>query len=399
MEAMRKIKGREDAQGVRAIQILIVGKGTNSREVTHRLSEDRCRMAAVKTGSEALRFLQRGEADVVILDMNLAEGNGLDLLSKVKVMRPNAEVVMIVDPGDVEAAVKAIKLGAFDCLTIPIKQSSLMKVIVEAHKSKTRRERKAAADGNGSDKAPHELVGRSVGIQEVRKLIDAAGPSDVPVLILGETGTGKELVARAIHKASNRSKGPFVTVNASSLPENLMASELFGHMKGAFTGAHMQKTGLLETAQRGTFFIDEVGDMDPVIQARLLRVIETGAFRKLGDTKEISVDVRFVSATNRILENDLRAKAFRPDLFFRLSTFIIHLPPLRDRKEDIPMLVDYFLSGISRGGAPKRLSSEALELLMDFSWPGNVRELLNVLERASLLSPGEDRIEADNPVE
>lgn len=241
-------------------------------------------------------------------------------------------------------------------------------------------------DDNHVHQGSEELIGKSKPMQEIKKLISVVGPSNVPVLILGETGTGKELIARAVHRTSSRAKGPFVTVNVGALPESILENELFGHGKGAFTGAQIDKAGLVEVADQGTFFGDEVGEMPLLMQGKLLRVIETGTFRRLGETREIKVNVRLVCATNKDLEEEVRQKHFRADLFYRLSTFIIRVPALRDRREDIPLLADYFLSKFAAQGPPKRLSRKGLDMLMDYPWPGNVREFANVLERAILLS-------------
>ena len=237
------------------------------------------------------------------------------------------------------------------------------------------------------------FIGESASINKVKTLISLVARSDTPVLILGETGTGKELVARAIHAQSLRSANPFVVINSSALQENMVESELFGHRKGAFTGANTDKLGLLKIAHSGTFFMDEVGDLNSSIQAKFLRVLETGAFRRLGDTQEISVDVRFIFATNKDLEREVREKSFRNDLFYRLNGFTIVVPPLRERKEDIPLLVDYFLRKFARGGRRKTITEPAMEFLMDYSWPGNVRELANAMERVVLISANRDEIE------
>lgn len=255
--------------------------------------------------------------------------------------------------------------------------------------------RSEPTDESGIETPSYEIVGESAQIKEVRKLISLVGPSMVPVLVLGETGTGKELVARAIHRASNRSSGPFVTVNMSALPDSILESELFGYKRGAFTGADSDKTGLLDIANKGTFFADEVGDMTLSIQARLLRIAETGRFRKLGDTKEKTVSTRLICATTKDLEQEVRDKHFRADLFYRISTFTIHVPPLRERKEDIPLLVNHFFQKTYQRREPICVSPKALMLLMDYPWPGNVRELLNVLERACILSGGDGEIKAN----
>ncbi len=236
------------------------------------------------------------------------------------------------------------------------------------------------------------FIGESGPIKKVKELISLVARSDTPVLVLGETGTGKELVARAIHATSLRSSNPFVVINSSALQDNMVESELFGHRKGAFTGADSDKIGLLKIAHSGTFFMDEVGDLSPAIQAKLLRVLETGAFRRLGDIHEISVDVRFIFATNKDLAREVGEKTFRKDLFYRLNGFTVVVPPLRERKEDIPLLVDYFLRKFARGGRQKTITGPAMELLQDYSWPGNVRELANALERVVLISAGRDEI-------
>jgi transcriptional regulator with PAS, ATPase and Fis domain len=237
------------------------------------------------------------------------------------------------------------------------------------------------------------FTGESVPIKKVKTLISLVARSDTPVLILGETGTGKELVARAIHAQSLRSANPFVVINSSGLQENMVESELFGYRKGAFTGANTDKLGLLKIAHSGTFFMDEVGDLNSSIQAKFLRVLETGAFRRLGDTQEISVDVRFIFATNKDLEQEVSEKNFRKDLFYRLNGFTIVVPPLRERREDIPLLVEYFLRKFARGGRKKTITGPAMDLLIDYSWPGNVRELANAIERVVLISANRDEIE------
>ncbi|HEY3277953.1 MAG TPA: sigma 54-interacting transcriptional regulator [Syntrophorhabdaceae bacterium] len=240
------------------------------------------------------------------------------------------------------------------------------------------------------------FIGESKAIRDVKEMISLVAASNAPVLILGETGVGKELVARAIHARSARSINPLVVINSSSLQETMVESELFGYKKGAFTGAANDKIGLLKIANTGTFFMDEVGDMDLGIQAKFLRVLETGVFRRLGDTQETKVDVRFLFATNKSLEEEVKEKNFRKDLFYRLNAFTIVVPPLRERKDDIPLLVDHFLQKLARGGRKKILSPEVTDLLMDYSWPGNVRELANVLERMVLISGNRSEIKVED---
>jgi transcriptional regulator with PAS, ATPase and Fis domain len=270
-------------------------------------------------------------------------------------------------------------------------------VILKAYEKKQLKEKNILLEEHIQRIEAHDrFIGESKGIREVKKFIGLVSGSNVPVLVLGETGTGKELVARATHELSNRSANPFVAINASSLQENILESELFGYKKGAFTGAQADKVGLFQIADKGTFFVDEVADMGTAIQAKLLRVLETGAFRKLGDTKEITVDVRFIFATNKSIEQEIEAGRFRKDLFYRLNTFIITVPPLRERKEDIPVLAGYFMEKHARGGIKKVIAKPTMDLLRDYPWPGNVRELANVLERAILISGDRTEILSDD---
>lgn len=385
-------KHRKEEEMIRA---LIVDDENSAADLVKCLSEGGCHAVAMHTYAEALTFFKREMMDIVILGTKLPGGDGIETLAKMKALRPLVQVIMVIGWGCVDDVVRSMKLGAYDCLTKPIKAYEFVGMVNKAYEAKRLAERRMPCSSPGSDTIHREFVGKSDEIMEVKRLVSLVGPSNAPVLILGETGTGKELVARAIHEASSRSRGPFVTINSSALPEHILESELFGHKRGAFTDAQSDKAGLLEIADQGTFFIDEVGDMDPIIQAKLLRVIETGTFRKIGDTREIKVDVRFVSATNKDLEEEIREKTFRVDLFYRLSTFIIEIPPLRDRRQDIPLLIDFFLSKIANGGVKKRLSPEVCDLLRDFHWPGNVRELANVIERACLLSPGDVEVGVD----
>ena len=251
---------------------------------------------------------------------------------------------MLTGYASVDTAIRSMKLGAYDYLTKPVKLSELHTVILKAYEKKQLKDKTIVLEEQLQRVEVHDkFIGESKEINAVKKAISLVGNSNVPVLILGETGTGKELVARAIHAQSSRAANPFVIINASNLQESILESELFGYKKGAFTGAQTDKVGLLQIANTGTFFVDEVADMGMPIQSKLLRVLETGAFRKLGDTKEITVDVRFIFATNKVIEEEVKANRFRKDLFYRLNTFVIQVPPLRDRKDDIPILTKYFL--------------------------------------------------------
>ncbi len=375
------------------IRVLIVDDEPKLVEAfAKKLSREGMEVFTAFTAEQAISLMKKESFDVGVLDIRLPDMDGVELLRKLKEMQPTFEVIMLTGYATVDSAIRSMKLGAYDYLTKPCKLSDLHNAILKAYEKKALTEKNILLEEHlHRVEVRDEFIGRSKAIREVKRLITLVAPSDVPVLILGETGTGKELVARAIHDLSRRAANPFVAINSSTLQENILESELFGYKKGAFTGAQSDKIGLLEIANKGTFFIDEVGDMSPNIQAKLLRVLETGTFRKLGDTREIRVDVRFICATNKNLEREVREGRFRKDLFFRLNTFIIALPPLRERKDDIPLLAEYFLKKFSKGGN-KKMSRQAMELLLAYQWPGNVRELANVLERAVLLSSSREEI-------
>ena len=380
------------------INVLIVDDEIRLAEAfREQLTEEGMHVTVAHRAKEALSAMKRENFDVAVLDIKLPDMDGVDLLLKLKQLEPTTEVIMLTGYASVATAIRSMKLGAYDYLTKPCKMTELSNVITKAHEKKALKVKNIILEeqlhriGGSND-----FVGNSKEMEKVRGQISMVAGSDIPVLILGETGTGKELAARAIHDLSPRAINPFVVVNSSILQEAMLESELFGYRKGAFTGAETDKMGLIEIADRGTFFIDEVGDMGMSIQAKLLRVLETGIFRKLGDTKEIKVDVRFIFATNKDLNVAAEEKQFRRDLFFRISTFVINLPPLRGKREDIPLLVRYFLEKCSRGGKKKHLSREAMELLMAYDWPGNVRELSNVVERAAIVSNDREEILAQD---
>jgi DNA-binding NtrC family response regulator len=338
-------------------------------------------------GQEAISIIKREALDIGLFDIKLPDVDGVELLGRLREMQPTSEAIMLTGHATVDTAIRSMKLGAYDYLTKPCKLSELYNVILKAYEKKQLKEKNIVLEEQLQRVESHDrFVGESTEIREVKKFISLVSTSNVPVLVLGETGTGKELVARAIHSLSTRSTSPFVAINASCLQENILESELFGYKKGAFTGAQTDKLGLLQIADKGTFFVDEVADMSPAIQAKLLRALESGVFRRLGDTKEITVDVRFVFATNKSIEDEVATNRFRKDLFYRLNTFIILIPPLRDRKEDIPVLVEYFMDKHAGRGGKKKVSRQAMDILTDYHWPGNVRELANVLERAVLIA-------------
>ncbi|HEY3275060.1 MAG TPA: sigma-54 dependent transcriptional regulator [Syntrophorhabdaceae bacterium] len=380
------------------IHVLIVDDETRLVEAfREHLSEEKMTVSTASRASEALLTLKTEHIDVVVLDIKLPDMDGVDLLMKVKQGEPTLEVIMLTGFASVPTAIRSMKLGAYDYLTKPCKMADLSKVITKAYEKRTLTVKTILLEEQLQRIGAHdEFVGSSDAMAKVRNLISLVAPAKSPVLVLGETGTGKELAAMAIHDLSPRSGRPFVTINSSTLQDTMLESELFGYKKGAFTGAEGDKLGLLEIANHGTFFVDEVGDMGLGIQAKVLRALEKGTFRKLGDTKEIKVDVRFIFATNKDLKIEVQEGRFRKDLFFRINTFILNLPPLRDKKEDIPHLASYFLSKFSRGSRRKRFSREAMDVLTSYEWPGNVRELANVVERSVLMSNQREEILAED---
>jgi two-component system response regulator PilR (NtrC family) len=333
-------------------------------------------------GEEAFTLFQAHPCDLLVSDIKMAKVDGLELLRKVKEFRPNMAVVMITAYGSPEDAIAAMKAGAYDYLTKPFKLKEIKSVIHHALSKPIGKDMEEAPAGIFNN-----LVSHSPKMLKIFNLIKQVGATKTNVLISGESGTGKELVARAIHQISPRNGKPFVTINCSAIPENLMESELFGYVKGAFTGAVTNKKGLFETAHGGTVFLDEIGDLSPLLQVKLLRVIQEREFIPVGDTQTVSVDVRLISATNKDLEQEIIQGRFREDFFYRLNVIHIHLPPLRERREDIPLLAQYFLEKYSRdlGKDIRSISSYALDVLMKYNFPGNVRELENIIERSVAL--------------
>ena len=380
------------------IRVLIVDDEYQLLEAfKKKLTREGMEVFTASNGQEAHALIKQEALDIGLFDIKLPDTDGVQLLGKLRELQPTVEVIMLTGYASVDTAIRSMKLGAYDYLTKPVKLSELHTVILKAYEKKQLKEKTIVLEEQLQRVEVHDrFIGESKEINVVKKAIALVGNSNVPVLILGETGTGKELVARAIHTLSSRAANPFVIINASNLQESILESELFGYKKGAFTGAQADKVGLLQIANTGTFFVDEVADMGTPIQSKLLRVLETGAFRKLGDTKEVTVDVRFIFATNKSIEEEMRANRFRKDLFYRLNTFVIQVPPLRDRKDDIPVLTEYFLEKHARKGIRKVVSKRTMNLLMDYHWPGNVRELANVIERAVLISAAREEITHDD---
>ncbi|MCP8939571.1 sigma-54 dependent transcriptional regulator [Alsobacter sp. SYSU M60028] len=340
--------------------------------------------------SEAQSLLGRLEPDLVLLDAKLPDADGLAMLPSLVETCP---VIMLTAFGSIDLAVQAIKRGAVDFLAKPVNPDVLDLAVKRAISASSMRRRYDYYRRQATSALDKTLVGLSPAMARLRKMIGIVGPSDTTVLILGESGVGKELVAAAVHQASARADQNYVAIDCATLQQNLFESELFGHERGAFTGADRRKEGLIEVGEGGTAFLDEIGEMSGSLQAKLLRVLETGHYRRLGGTKDLVSNVRFVAATNRDLRAMCGKGEFREDLYYRLSAFVLHVPPLRERLEDIPLLAEHFLAARDFARhARKRWSPAALEALMDYAWPGNVRELRNIVERAALVSGESDEI-------
>lgn len=346
-------------------------------------------------GEEALEQMEEQAVDLVLLDLMMPGMGGLVSLEKILEMDPEAIVVMITAYASVETAVRAIKMGAFGFVTKPFQNEELLVVIKNGlEKRRLKNENLQLREKLKKQFIFEKIVGRSQPMQEVFELITLVAPRRSTVLIQGESGTGKELVAKAIHNQSPRSKASFVPVNTGSIPSDLLESELFGHIKGAFTGATANKKGLFELADTGTIFLDEVGTITPETQSKLLRVIQEREFRRVGGLDNIRVDVRIIAATNSDLKRAVQERRFRDDLYYRLNVITLHLPPLRERKEDIPLLTDHFTRKFGREHDRGMFTwdEEVMGLLMGYDWPGNVRELENAIERAIVLAPESNRI-------
>ena len=339
---------------------------------------------------EARRLLARRQFHLVLLDVRLPDGNGLDLLQEIREAAPATEIVMLTAFGTVQEAILALKQGAHDFLTKPCKLDELEAVVANALQKQVLQRGNVALRRDLARLAGENFIGQASQVRELLDLLSRVAATDSTVLIRGESGVGKELVARAVHRLSRRADQPFVVVDCASLHESLLQSELFGHEKGAYTDAIRLKHGLFEVADRGTIFLDEIGEITPPLQAKLLRVIETGVFRRLGGTADIRVNVRVITATNRALETMIKQGEFREDLYYRLNVFSLVVPPLRERRDDIPLLAAHFIR--NSAVVPKRqvtVSPEAMAVLQRYHWPGNVRELVNAIERALILCDGQ----------
>ncbi len=370
-------------------RILVVDDNATVRSsLSAVLSDEGFEVSAVADAEETFEFLESNTPAVILLDIWLPGMSGMDLLERVRKTHPETTVIMISGHGTIELSVQAMKLGAYGFIEKPLSLENVLQQIQHALESRRQNLQIRALKQEVGRK--YELIGTSEAIEKVREQAKQAAPSNARVLIMGENGTGKELVAGMIHEMSLRKDGPFVEVNCAAIPEELIESELFGHEKGAFTGATKQRIGKFELADAGTLFLDEVGDMSLMTQAKVLRALEEQRFERVGGTKQISVDVRVISASNKDLLSLIEAGKFREDLYYRLNVIPMIVPPLMDRLEDIPLLADYFAEQFCReyGKKAKRFSHKAIELLQSYTWPGNVRELKNIVERVVIMTSG-----------
>jgi two-component system response regulator PilR (NtrC family) len=370
-------------------KILVVDDEKSMREFLEiMLRKEDYRISLAPNGEEVLRLIEKDIFDLVLLDIRMPKMDGIAVLKKIKALSPETVVIMITAYASADTAIKAMKEGAYDYITKPFKVEEIKLIIKNALEKRNLQKENTLLKQVIRDRYHFDnIIGQSSKMLALYDLLDKVGPTKTNILITGESGTGKELVAKAIHYSSPRKDLPFVTLNCGAIPEPLIESELFGHMKGAFTDAIATKKGLFEVADEGTLFLDEISELPLLMQVKLLRVLQDREFKRVGGTEDIRVDVRIIAATNKDLEEAVREKRFREDLFYRLNVIQIKLPPLRERREDVPQLAMHFLKKFSEelNKTISNISSEALQLLLDYDYPGNVRELQNIIERAVAL--------------
>ena len=354
----------------------------------------------VETGELGLKSLERELYDVVMLDLNLPGMHGLNVLAAAPVLQTDAQFICMTAFGSVDSAVEAMKLGAFDYINKPFRTDELIMTVQRATRETELRREVASLRRRTGDALRTKIIGRSQAVQRMFDLIERVAPTRSTALIIGETGTGKELVARAIHDLSDRARKPFVPINCSALPETLLESELFGHMKGSFTGAIANKRGLFEEAGGGTLFLDEISTITQATQVKLLRVLQDRKLQRIGGGLPVAVDFRLLAATNVDLAEEVRAGRFREDLYYRLNVFPVRVPPLRERHGDVPLLANYFRTRFAQenGADPPPISAETMNRLNTYNWPGNVRELENFIERAVIMHSGARSIPFEPPM-
>lgn len=379
-------------------RILIVDDEESIRQsLSAALEDEGFQTSVAKDGKEALRIVSEESPDLVLLDIWMGRMDGLETLQKLKEDLLSLPVIMISGHGTIETAVRATKLGAYDFIEKPLSLDKVLLTIDHALKASQLEEENRLLRQKVAKK--YEIIGKGELISQLRSQIEIAAPTNSWVLITGEHGSGKELVARAIHRLSLRKEQSFVDVNCAAIPEELIESELFGYEKGAFTGATAQKKGKFDLADQGTLFLDEIADMSLKTQSKILRILQEQRFERIGGSKSITIDVRVIAATNKDLREEINKGNFREDLYYRLNVIPFRVPPLRERKEDIPLFVEFFLEELAResGREIKEISPEAVRLLSGYSWPGNVRELKNLVERLIIMSPGKKITEEDIP--
>ena len=382
---MSKILIIEDEAAIRRVLSKIIKEENNDYEITE--AED---------GYIGFNLIQKEDFDLVLCDIKMPKMDGVEVLSKVQKFKPEIPFIMISGHGELETAVETMRIGAFDYISKPPDLNRLLNAIRNALDKKQlvveNKQLKKIVNKN------YKMIGESKAILKIMDMIDKVSPTEARVLITGDNGTGKELVAHWIHEKSNRSKKPMIEVNCAAIPSELIESELFGHVKGSFTGANKDRAGKFEAANGGVIFLDEIGDMSLSAQAKVLRALQENKISRVGSDKDIKVDVRVIAATNKDLMKEIRDGKFREDLYHRLAVIIIHVPSLNERIEDIPLLIDYFVNKISeeQGAIPKKFSAEALALLQEYDWTGNIRELRNVVERLLIL--GEREVSANDVI-
>jgi two-component system response regulator HydG len=381
---------------------MVIDDLDSARQMVKRALSPACDVYDFASVKEALPALDRAEFDVVVTDLRMPEMDGLEGLKQVKARKPDLPVVLVTAFATVETAVQAMKSGAFDYLKKPFDPEELEIVVERATEhARLKRENAKLKSALGAEFSVHGIVGKSQGMRDVVSVLERVAPADVPLLIEGESGTGKDVVARAIHGMSRRAAGPYVALNMAAIPENLAESELFGHEKGSFTGAEQAREGFFAEAQGGTLFLDEIGTLPLTLQAKMLRVLQDGDYMPVGSRKARKANVRIVCATNEDMKRAVAEGRFREDLYYRIRVVPLRLPPLRERREDIPLLVEHLVRkhALRLGRPPMMPDKDAMRALMDHSWPGNVRELEHALERALLLARGEVLTPEDLPPE
>lgn len=385
---------------MRTSRVLVVDDESSLRTALFRILDRKGLSVVTATKSEEAKMLCQGEQalDLALVDLNLPDGDGIDLMTHLKSVHPGCQVIILTGHGSIESAIRATQQGAFHFITKPFNMEELTSLVDKAlaHKKLQQENQQLRTELQKKYQFDH-IIGKSEEIKSVLSMIERVADSDSTVLVTGDSGTGKELVARAVHYNSNRSEQAFVAINCGAIPSELLESELFGHVKGAFTGAVANRVGRFEMADGGTIFLDEIGDLEPALQVKLLRVLQQKSFEPVGSTKSMTVNVRVIAATNKNLEAEVESGRFREDLFYRLNVIPILVPALRERKTDIPLLFAHFLEqfNANKGRKITGLSADALECLIHYPWPGNIRELENLVERMTILK-GQGQIEVND---